>query len=70
MKCEIVNVIPKKGLITDLDGTLWRGTLLEGDTPVFDERVRSLIEIFDQRGILQSVASRNRPECTCRLLLN
>jgi len=49
-----------KLVVWDLDETLWRGTILEGDTPVLDERARRLIDVLDTRGILQSVVSRNR----------
>ncbi|ATE54639.1 HAD-IIIC family phosphatase [Actinosynnema pretiosum] len=51
-----------KCLVWDLDDTLWRGTLAEGDAPVLDERVRAAIVELDARGVLQSVASRNDPE--------
>jgi methoxymalonate biosynthesis protein len=50
---------PVKCLVWDLDNTLWRGTLLEGDQVVLDPRTRELIVRLDSRGILQSVASKN-----------
>lgn len=53
---------PVKCLVWDLDNTLWRGTLLEGDEPLVDPRVRATVLALDERGILQSVASRNDPE--------
>ncbi|GAA2691338.1 HAD-IIIC family phosphatase [Actinosynnema pretiosum subsp. pretiosum] len=48
-----------KCLVWDLDNTLWRGTLLEGEHVVPFERVREVITALDGRGVLQSVASRN-----------
>jgi FkbH-like protein len=48
-----------KCVVWDLDHTVWSGILLEGDTLELRPGVRELIEAFDERGILQSVASRN-----------
>ncbi|MET7639871.1 HAD-IIIC family phosphatase [Streptomyces sp. NPDC005438] len=48
-----------KCLVWDLDGTLWRGTVLEGDEPVLRPGVRTLLDTLDQRGVLHAVASRN-----------
>lgn len=50
-----------KCLIWDLDHTLWDGILLEGDVPQLRPGVKALIETLDQRGILQSIASKNDP---------
>ncbi|MYU13178.1 HAD-IIIC family phosphatase, partial [Streptomyces sp. SID8361] len=48
-----------KCLVWDLDNTLWRGTLLEdGEVPPF-AWVRDVITTLDDRGILQSIASKN-----------
>ncbi|MGA9773585.1 MAG: HAD-IIIC family phosphatase [Blastocatellia bacterium] len=57
-----------KCVIWDLDNTLWQGVLLE-DTKVFlRDDVRLVIERLDDRGILQSIASKNDPaEATNRL---
>jgi FkbH-like protein len=50
-----------KCLVWDLDNTLWRGTLLEGDdVEPFPEAVAA-IKALDERGILHSIASRNDP---------
>lgn len=51
-----------KCLVWDLDNTLWRGILLEGDdvTP-YPEAVATL-KALDERGILHSIASRNDPD--------
>ncbi|HEV3041232.1 MAG TPA: HAD-IIIC family phosphatase [Candidatus Angelobacter sp.] len=55
--------IPKKKsiklVVWDLDNTLWNGTLLEGDKVQLRPGVRELLTLFDRRGILQSVASKN-----------
>ncbi|MGM1061312.1 HAD-IIIC family phosphatase [Saccharothrix sp. Mg75] len=48
-----------KCLVWDLDGTLWRGTLAEGDDVVVPDGVRRVITELDARGVLQSVASKN-----------
>jgi FkbH-like protein len=53
---------PVKCVIWDLDGTLWKGTLAEGDQPVVPGRNREMVDRLDQHGILQSVASRNDSE--------
>jgi methoxymalonate biosynthesis protein len=48
-----------KCLVWDLDGTLWRGTLAEGDRVQPAEEARRLVRTLDERGILQSIASKN-----------
>ncbi|MCS7483518.1 HAD-IIIC family phosphatase [Umezawaea endophytica] len=48
-----------KCLVWDLDNTLWRGTLAEGDDVVVPEEVRRVVAELDARGVLQSVASKN-----------
>lgn len=48
-----------KCLVWDLDNTLWKGTLLEDNEVHLDPEVLSLIKTLDERGILQSVASKN-----------
>lgn len=51
-----------KCVVWDLDNTLWDGTLIESDDPrglALKTGVRELIETLDQRGIIQSVASKN-----------
>jgi methoxymalonate biosynthesis protein len=48
-----------KCLVWDLDGTLWRGTLLEGDDVVLADGVLDVLRELDRRGILHSIASRN-----------
>ena len=51
-----------KCVVWDLDNTLWDGTLIETDDPntlTLKPGVRELMEALDQRGIIQSVASKN-----------
>lgn len=51
-----------KCVVWDLDNTLWDGTLIEtegSETLRLRQGVRELIEKLDERGILQSVASKN-----------
>lgn len=48
-----------KCVVWDLDHTVWSGILLEGDSLALRPGVREAIAAFDQRGILQSIASRN-----------
>jgi FkbH-like protein len=50
-----------KCVVWDLDDTLWQGTLLEGDELVLTPGVREVILELDDRGILQSIASKNDP---------
>jgi methoxymalonate biosynthesis protein len=48
-----------KCLVWDLDNTLWRGTIAEGDEVVVPPEIRRVIAELDARGVLQSVASKN-----------
>lgn len=48
-----------KCLVWDLDETLWKGTLAEGDSVRPSDEAVQLIQTLDQRGILQSIASKN-----------
>lgn len=56
---DTVGDLTVKCLVWDLDETLWQGVLLEGAEPVLAEGTRALIAELDERGILQSIASRN-----------
>jgi methoxymalonate biosynthesis protein len=49
----------KKLLVWDGDETLWRGTMLEGDTPTLPDGRAALCAELCERGVLQSVASTN-----------
>lgn len=51
-----------KVLVWDLDDTLWKGTLLEGDDVQPRPGVVETIEALDRRGILHSIASKNDAE--------
>lgn len=51
-----------KCVVWDLDDTLWEGTFLEGDNVVLSTEHRKLLFDLDQRGILQSIASKNNEE--------
>ncbi len=51
-----------KCVIWDLDNTVWRGILAEGDDVVLMPGIAETLEELDRRGILNSVASRNDHE--------
>ena len=53
---------PVKCVVWDLDDTLWRGVLGEGDEVTVSDEVRAIVAALDERGILQSIASRNDRE--------
>lgn len=60
-----------KCVVWDLDNTLWNGTLIETENPETLELKpgsRELIEKLDERGILQSVASKNDYETAYPIL--
>jgi FkbH-like protein len=48
-----------KCVVWDLDDTIWRGTLLEGDDVALREGIVETLAALDGRGILHSIASRN-----------
>lgn len=48
-----------KCLVWDLDNTLWKGTLGEGDRVILNEQAEKVVKELDSRGILQSIASKN-----------
>jgi FkbH-like protein len=56
-----------KCVVWDLDNTFWRGVYLENDELVVQEDVRRAVLTLDERGILQSIASRNPAEVLSRL---
>lgn len=49
----------KKCVVWDLDNTLWHGILLEGDEVALHRGVVEIVQELDNRGILQSIASKN-----------
>ncbi|MBD2448900.1 HAD-IIIC family phosphatase [Nostoc sp. FACHB-152] len=48
-----------KCLVWDLDNTLWDGVLLEDDKISLRKDIVNIIQTLDNRGILQSIASKN-----------
>ena len=48
-----------KLIIWDLDDTLWRGTLADGDEPVLDERRAAFVRAFNRHGIVSAICSKN-----------
>jgi len=48
-----------KCVVWDLDNTLWKGTLVEGDEVTLNPGIADLLKYFDERGILLSVVSKN-----------
>jgi FkbH-like protein len=50
---------PIKCVVWDLDNTVWRGVLLEDRRVEFKSDVLQAMRDLDERGILQSIASRN-----------
>ena len=48
-----------KCLIWDLDNTLWDGVITEDKTVALREGAAKVVKTLDERGILQSIASRN-----------
>lgn len=64
-KSKVKNV---KCLVWDLDNTLWHGVLLEDEQVTLRDNVRTIIETLDNRGILQSIASKNDATTTIEKL--
>jgi len=48
-----------KCVVWDLDNTIWDGVLLEDDKVVLKPGILDIIKKLDERGILQSIASKN-----------
>ncbi len=48
-----------KCVVWDLDNTLWKGILIEGDDVAVRPEVEQLLKHLDERGILLSIASKN-----------
>lgn len=57
-----------KCVVWDLDNTIWDGTLSEGDKVTLREGVFSVIKTLDERGILQSISSKNEFEVAAKKL--
>jgi FkbH-like protein len=48
-----------KCVVWDLDNTLWNGVLLEDTHVLLQDKIVNIIKTLDNRGILQSIASKN-----------
>lgn len=48
-----------KCVVWDLDNTLWDGVLLEKSDVTLKKDIRAIIQALDERGIMQSIASKN-----------
>jgi FkbH-like protein len=57
-----------KCVVWDLDNTLWDGTIMIDDRVSLRNNVRSIIRALDDRGILQSIASKNDYACAMEKL--
>jgi len=57
-----------KCAVFDLDNTLWKGVLVEGDDVVVPPETVELLKLFDERGILLSIASKNDHESAWKKL--
>ncbi|WP_315832776.1 HAD-IIIC family phosphatase [Bradyrhizobium prioriisuperbiae] len=53
---------PVKCVVWDLDDTIWHGTLLEDAEVVLRPGVVAVLRALDERGILNSIASRNEAD--------
>ena len=52
-----------KLIIWDLDDTLWEGTYVyDGDNITLKPDIKNILEVLDNRGFLQTIASRNPVE--------
>lgn len=58
-----------KLIIWDLDDTFWKGTLSEGEVELIDSNLR-LIRILSQRGIINSICSKNDENMVLEKLKN
>lgn len=55
-----------KCVVWDLDNTLWHGTLLEDGEVVVKDEIVEVLHTLDERGILNSIASRNDHDAAMR----
>lgn len=59
---EKINSVCKKGvkcIVWDLDNTIWDGVLAEGDDVTLKPGIVDVVKGLDERGIVQSIASKN-----------
>ena len=59
-----------KCVVWDLDNTLWKGILLENDNITLNCEIADIIKTFDNRGILNSIASRSDYESAKRKIID
>src|SRR6202050_321070 len=59
-----------KCVVWDLDDTLWQGTLLEGDDLILTPGIKNIIQELDNRGIVQSIASKNDYDAAWKKLVD
>lgn len=57
-----------KCIVWDLDNTIWEGTLLEDQSVKLRDNIKHIIKTLDNRGILQSIASKNDPDAALKKL--
>lgn len=57
-----------KCVVWDLDNTLWNGVLLEDKAVTIRNEVVEIIKVLDQRGILNSIASKNEHAMAMQVL--
>lgn len=57
-----------KCVVWDLDNTIWQGVLLEDDAVTLRRGVVAVIKTLDERGVLQSIASKNEATTALRKL--
>ena len=48
-----------KCVVWDLDNTIWNGVLIEDSNVTLRSGIKDIMDVLDQRGILQSIASKN-----------
>lgn len=57
-----------KCVVWDLDNTLWDGILLENNEVTLRQEIPQIIKILDERGILQSISSKNEKDIAAEKL--
>jgi len=55
----MTNLKEAKCIVWDLDNTIWDGVLLESEKVELKPGIKEILEEFDSRGILHSIASKN-----------
>lgn len=57
-----------KCVIWDLDNTIWDGVLMESETVVLKKKIEAILQTLDERGILNSISSKNNYDDAMRKL--